>query len=148
MTRTSLVELFQSRRYRLLYYFYVKRKIREFPGIKSELAKLFGYESDGHFYYDWNTLLEKGFLVEKDDFIKITKKGIGEFKLLIALKIATLFSIMLGVLQLYYFCIAIIGIGIPFLFVLSILLSSSIILLWTSILCFRVLRDFTPKLPP
>ncbi|MEM2173076.1 MAG: hypothetical protein QXS66_07545 [Thermoproteota archaeon] len=74
MIRKSLAEVLQSKRYRVLYYLYKKRKIREFPGIKSELAKLFGYESDGHFYYDWNTLLNEGLLAEKEGFIKIKKE--------------------------------------------------------------------------
>ena len=147
MTRISLSELLRSKRYKLLYYFYRKRRIRDSPGIKSELAKLLDYKSDGHFYSDWNYLLKDGFLIEKDGFIKITRKGISEFRLLDTLQIAMLFSLMFSTLQFYYLCIIVIGVPITIFSLLYLLLSSGIGLLATAILCFIVVRDYTPKLP-
>lgn len=61
-------------RYRLLYFIYKKGKIEARPGLKATLAKLFKYKSDGHFYPDWNFLVDGKFIEEKDGYIVATKK--------------------------------------------------------------------------
>lgn len=100
-----LREQFQTRRSRLLYFVYCanKGRIKNAPGIKSKLCKIFGYKSDGHFYHDLKYLIDSGLLIEENGYYRITKKGKAEFLLLNSLKIGVFVSVILGILSIYYY---------------------------------------------
>ena len=75
----KLAEILQSNRYKLLYFFYKRKKVHIHLGLKSELYRSIGYKSDGHHDYDWKILLENKLIEEKNDHVIITDEGKKEF---------------------------------------------------------------------
>jgi len=127
----------------MLYYFYKKRKVKDYPGIKSRLTRAFGYKSDGHFYHDWNYLLNGEFLTKKDGYIKITRKGNKEFALLTTIQIAEIVSIAFGVVFLLFWFMSFLGLSLS----PQVLPAYGIFMLAMSILYHKILKDFAPELP-
>lgn len=66
---------------KLLYFLYLAphSRVRDDPGIKSKICKALGYRSDGHFYYDWESLLQSNMLKKEGDYFVVTDKGKEEF---------------------------------------------------------------------
>ena len=66
-------------RTKLLYYFYRRREVPE-DFSKSKLARLAGYRSDGHFYREFDRLLEEGLIVHDRErgVYRITEDGEAE----------------------------------------------------------------------
>ena len=76
---------------KLLYYFYQIKKIKESELNKSKLSKTLGYKSIGHFYRDFQSLIEQG-LIEitnqnHEKIYRITRKGEQAFIWLKSLKL-------------------------------------------------------------
>jgi len=143
MVRKKLSEVLQTNRYRLLYFIYQKRRIKSYPGIKSELRKVFGYRSDGHFYPDWEYLFNENLLVEKDGYIRITRKGRQEFILLASLRNATYVSIAMGSLLFYFYGLLLTGWQPP----PYILILCAFLLLASGVLFEHTRRNFVPSIP-
>lgn len=94
--RTLLQSQYQTRRIRMLYLIYRKRRIENSPGIKAKLGRAFQYKSDGHLYPDLNTLKELGLIEEKSNYYYITKKGRKEFRLLETLRLTSFIMLFYG----------------------------------------------------
>ncbi|HEY9756195.1 MAG TPA: hypothetical protein V6C97_13600 [Oculatellaceae cyanobacterium] len=73
----------QSPRTRLLYLIYSapNSRIKAAPGVKSNIAQVLGYKSDGHFHYDWNYLIGANMIEEKQGYYQVTDTGKREFAL-------------------------------------------------------------------
>jgi hypothetical protein len=73
----------QSPRTRLLYLIYSapNSRIKTAPGVKSNIAQVLGYKSDGHFHYDWNYLIGANMIEEKQGYYQVTDTGKREFAL-------------------------------------------------------------------
>lgn len=100
-----------TRRRLLLYFFYsaTKNKIGNQPGIKSKICRALNYSSDGHFYYDFNRLIESGML-EENEYIRVTDKGkrrLGPYLYLSRISLTTIF---MGVTLIYYWLAVKLGI--------------------------------------
>jgi hypothetical protein len=140
----SISKIFQTKRARLLYFLYLKRKIKNDSGVKSKLRRGFSYKSDGHLYHDLDLLNSTGLIEEKEGSILITKKGRAEFRLLETLRLTTLLAASFG---LYLFVNTLLLYrNLPFSFQ-SPLFSVSFVLIAIAILCGYTFRAFKP-LPP
>jgi hypothetical protein len=66
---------------KLLYFLYLApgSRVRDDPGIKSKICKALGYKSDGHFYHDWECLLQTNMLKKEGDYFVVTDEGKEEF---------------------------------------------------------------------
>lgn len=142
--RILLRKIFQSRRSRLLYLIYRKRKLKNDIGFKSKLKRAFDYRSDGHLYHDLSLLGSSGLIEEKNGFYLITKKGRAEFQLLETLRLTTALAAGYGAYLLVWTILILsnaqINIQTP-------LYAVSFILFAIAILCFHTFRTFRP-LPP
>lgn len=137
-----LIELLQMNRYRMLYYFYKKRKVRNYPGMKSKIGKAFGYISDGHFYADWDYLLGEGLLIERNEYIEITKKGRREFFIFSNIEMARIIFAIMGMIFIYLWVLSTLGIQVPtFTFILY-----GLVMFASSALFHLTLRNFAPEL--
>ena len=96
----------RMRRYKLLYYIYKKGRIRDKPGLMAELRRLFGYSSDGHFYYDFNLLLREKLVEKRGDSYIITARGKREFWHIKIMQLSSCLHIAFGIiLFLIYFSV-------------------------------------------
>ncbi len=142
--RITIKNQFQTKRSRLLYFIYQKRKIKNHAGIKSKLAKAFEYKSDGHFYHDFNYLVNSGLLEENGDYLRITKTGRSEFRLLGTMRFAILITLLFGF---YYFIAPITFLSsFPIVFNLYIYFAS-VIFFTVAILCYFTFKTFRPRPP-
>ena len=92
---------------KLLYYFYKNKKIPENQLNKSQLAKQLGYKSIGHFYRDYQTLIDQKLIeITKENnqkIIKITQKGENAFLLYLKFpKAASYLIIYTGIVFIFY----------------------------------------------
>lgn len=74
-----LREILGMPRYKLLYYFYKHKKVKDEVGLKSKIKKIIGYSSDGHMYSDLERLEKDGMISKEGDYWKVTNKGKFEF---------------------------------------------------------------------
>ena len=140
-TKGLLKTQFQTKRCRLLYFIYQKKKIRS---EKSKLKRAFDYSSDGHLHPDLNYLIQEGLLNEKDGFLRVTRYGRREFLLLDTLKTTTLISILFFV---YFFISPILLYqNLPFNFQWA-LYTASIVFFTIAVLTRFALKTFEP-MPP
>ena len=95
--KTLIKSNYQTRKARMLYFIYSRRKIRNDLGVKSKLKRAFNYKSDGHLYHDLHTLIDLELIEEKESFFVITKKGRGEFQLLETLKVTAIIIAFYGI---------------------------------------------------
>ncbi len=96
---------------KLLYYFYrYNKKIRVDNLNKSELARMLGYKSPGHFNRDFKYLEENEFIKIKNGYYVITKKGRSALAFILIPEYLTFFIIMTGIVLVYYYIINKLGI--------------------------------------
>ena len=125
----------QSPRTKLLYFIYSapNNRIKAEPGVKSNICSALGYKSDGHFHYDWNYLITAGMIEEKQGHYLVTDQGKKEFALHSTASRSNSVMVLLGIaiiaftvglelrvvpiLSVTFFGIALIVIGLVFLFV-------------------------------
>ena len=143
MPRRLLSELLQTNRYRLLFFIYTHGKIRASGGVKSKLARVFGYQSDGHFYTDWNYLTSSGLVTEDSRWIRITRKGRREFLPIAILWLGALLSILYAAIFLEQYVLSLEG----FSFAIPPILASVAFLLTMGITYLYVYYSFRPKTP-
>ena len=142
--KTLIKSQYQTRRTRILYLIYRRRKIRNDLGVKSKLKRAFHYKSDGHLYHDLNVLIDLGLIKENQDFFAITKKGRSEFQLLETLRITSFIMAFYGI---YFLAWALLFYGnIPFNFQ-STLISVALIFIAIAILLHYSYRSFRPSPP-
>lgn len=142
--KTLVKKLFQTRRSRLLYFIYRRRRIRNDSGVKSKLRRAFEYKSDGHLYHDLGLLTSSGLIEEKNGFLAITKRGRAEFQLLETLRITSIMSVCYGV---YILALALLLYTNLSISLQSPLYTVAVILFAIAILCNYSFRTFRP-LPP
>lgn len=92
---------------KLLYYFYKNKKIPENQLNKSQLAKQLGYKSIGHFYRDYQTLIDQKLIEITEEnnqkVIKITQKGENAFLLYLKFpRAASYLIIYTGIVFIFY----------------------------------------------
>ena len=140
----SLSETLQSRRYRLLFHIYWNGKLKVEKGMKARLQRAFEYESDSSFHNDWKFFQEKSLIREDENWVRITRKGQGEF-----LSLGMLLAV--GVISIMYAIIFIVNTVNPPSFPLVATLSPWltgfvpwIFVAFASLYTFRVLRPRGP----
>jgi hypothetical protein len=130
-------------RYRLLYFIVSKKRIKDRPGLKANLIKLFEYKSDGHFYTDWDFLLNEKFIESKDGYIVATDRAKQEFSFLLWSKVTAILSTIIGIVLLIYFSSSILGVQLSIYGIYA----SSITLIAFGIGLYKVIYKFVPSLP-
>jgi hypothetical protein len=142
--KSFVKKLFQTKKARLLYFIYRRRKIRNDSGVKAKLKRVFNYKSDGHLYHDLDLLKNSGLIEEKNGYLAISKSGRAEFQLLEILRLTTFLSvgyggyILFGAIFMYNW--------LPINFQIP-LYSVAVVLFAIAILCYYTFRTFRP-LPP
>lgn len=126
----------------MAYYFFKYNRTKEKVS-KAEIARAFGYASDGHFYPDFNYLLDEGIISEVDNYYEFGKEGKVEFRFLTLALITLSFSIGFSISFMVFYFTTFTGITItpliyPFMSVLS---------LFNAVICYLTLKTFTPELP-
>jgi len=147
---TDIFELLKMNKYRLLYFIWAYRgELKDEPGLKAKLAKLFGYKSDGHFYPDWEALFEDGFLVMKGDHVVITQKARRHFSFLLALNLMRWLSVIIATVLLIYIVTSTLHWNPPWfdlnsIYVISV---STGFLFAMAIIGHYVYKNFVPSIP-
>jgi hypothetical protein len=110
---------------------------------KSKLAKAFGYQSDGHFYEDWNYLVRSGLVSQDNTWVRITRKGRREFLPIAILWLGGVLSFFYGVLFLEQYWLSLRG----FEFAVPPVLASVLFLFTMGGSYIYVYYLFRPKIP-
>jgi hypothetical protein len=89
----------QSPRTRLLYLIFSapNSRIKAAPGVKSNIAQVLGYKSDGHFHYDWNYLISANMIEEKGGYYQVTDTGKKEFALYSTQSMSNWIMVIMGI---------------------------------------------------
>lgn len=148
----GIIDKLQMKRYRLLYFIvYRGGKITDEPGLNARLIRLFDYKSDGHFYTDWKSLHDEGYLVSEKGQVVVTKAARKEFSFLTFLLLTEGISFGVTASLLFYsiadaFKLTVLGIALYNN--TNVVVLSAAALLLIGILARKVFRDFAPQLPP
>lgn len=146
---TGVFELLQMHKYRLLYFIWFRGKVKDEPGLKAKLARLFGYKSDGHFYVDWDFLFENGFLVSEGGYIVATDKAQKQFSFLTLIKIMQWLSLVIAVALILFITASDLHWNPPLLVLDSnlVIAVSAGFLIATAYVSHRVYNNFVPAIP-
>jgi hypothetical protein len=102
-TRGIIADI-QSPRTRLLYFIYsaAGSKIKDEPGVKSNISSALGYKSDGHFHYDWSYLINARMIEEKQGYFLVTDTGKKEFALHSTAAMSNSIMVVMGLAMVFF----------------------------------------------
>jgi len=137
-----LFDFLNKPKYQILYYLFRYGKISTRHS-KAAIMRAFGYSSSGHFYPDFDDLLDNEFIIIKKGFYRLGSKGKRELLFYSSTEIGLYFTISFSILFLWYYIMSITGVEISNIGFLMI----SIFLAVFSLIFYRTRRNYTPNLP-
>jgi hypothetical protein len=137
-----LLDFLNKPKYKILFYVYRFGKIDK-TNSRAKIARSFEYASDGHFYPDFDDLLNQYLIIEKSDGYYLGKEGRKELLFYYAIELGLFVSIAFTILFLYYYYLSLHGVdlsSITYLFI-------ALYLLVLAYLFYQTRKILTPRLP-
>ena len=137
-----LFDFLNKPKYQILYYILRYGNIST-NNSKNAIAAAFGYKSPGHFYKDFDDLLKDKLIIEKNKQYMLTKEGKKEVSFYSSLMTGFSYTLIVGLLFIYYYIVSLFGVIIPNI----IYLVSFFIMILLSYIFIKGFNTFKPNLP-
>lgn len=138
-----LLDFLSKPRYQILFYLFKFGKIST-SNSKSHISRSFGYKSVGHFWSDFNYLIENDLIIVRHDNYILGSEGKKEMLFFSRLEIGFYFSISFTLMFFWYYYMSLRKIILPNV----VYLLAAIFLLVLSYIFYNTQKTFNPELPP
>lgn len=137
-----LLDFLNKPRYQILYYIFVYGKI-SCDNSKTHIARSFGYKSVGHFWGDFDDLLNNKLIIIKKNNYVLGSEGTKEILFFSALNVGLYFSAAFSILFLWYYYMTLKQVIIPNI----VYLMTALVLIFLSYIFYNTKKALKPTLP-